>query len=280
MKKKSISKRPFIVAAVTGLILMLPAAGLAFLPRRSPGVVIAVLITQLAVIAIGYSILYRTLRKAGLSLRNGMETRTSTPEQSAMVLRRLLCCSRLAVLTSIYTDVVALKKSRIWGITRSYGIYRYTGQIDAGISRLEDCTFAIDQDRNSITVVLPEVTVVNHTLKSIEKFDEKNSVFCPISNTEIFEEIRRRQHESEQKLLECGLLHEAETRAQEVVTQLLAAMGYTGYDIHFTHDPAAAKTVTRLKSESIETTDSDRSTLFHQKPQYTAENKTPDPVTR
>ena len=209
-----------------------------------------------------------------------METRTSTPEQSAMVLRRLLCCSRLAVLTSIYTDVVALKKSRIWGITRSYGIYRYTGQIDAGISRLEDCTFAIDQDRNSITVVLPEVTVVNHTLKSIEKFDEKNSVFCPISNTEIFEEIRRRQHESEQKLLECGLLHEAETRAQEVVTQLLAAMGYTGYDIHFTHDPAAAKTVTRLKSESIETTDSDRSTLFHQKPQYTAENKTPDPVTR
>jgi hypothetical protein len=47
------------------------------------------------------------------------------------------------------------------------------------------------------------------------------------------DEVQQRKTDAEQLLMEYGFMQEVEKRAQEVISGMITAMGYKGYDILF-----------------------------------------------
>lgn len=223
-------------------LLMIPAIliPLTFLliPRKPTGMwgAIATIASSLVPLICGilaYFILKNSLKKASTAVGTFVAGKEERRQLDAVVFRQMVGCSRLGVLSTIYTDVVMLKKSKVGGLFKSYGIYKYVGKIEGGIPDLENCTFDVDTTTNSISVILPEATIVSHEILKLEKFDEKSSSFCRIENSEVMDEVQQRKTDAEQLLMEYGFMQEVEKRAQEVISGMITAMGYKGYDILF-----------------------------------------------
>ena len=105
-----------------GIVLALPKASalLKFLTALVP------LVSFLVV----YFVIKRDLHKVGIQLQGlGAEVVQKTPTD-AIVVQKLLKCSKLTVFTVLYTDVVALKKSKALGLSKSYSIYKYFAEIN------------------------------------------------------------------------------------------------------------------------------------------------------
>ena len=180
-----------------------------------------------------YFLVKKSFTAVGLKIQDGFSEKIEKTSTDGLILQKVLRCSKLAVLSSIYTDVIMIKKSKVWGISKSYSIYKYVGQIEGGIKNLEDCQFTIDGTNRTIYVTMPESKIIHHTILKIEKFDEKNSIFSRITNSEVFKEIDARKKDAEDKLIEYGFLREAKQRAEDVISQMIMAMGYNDYDIVF-----------------------------------------------
>lgn len=208
-----------------GIVLALPKASalLKFLTALVP------LVSFLVV----YFVIKRDLHKVGIQLQGlGAEVVQKTPTD-AIVVQKLLKCSKLTVFTVLYTDVVALKKSKALGLSKSYSIYKYFAEIEGGIENMEDCKFVIDRENQEIYVQLPEPQVIRHNIKKYEKFDEKDGIFCKISNEEILQEAENRKKAAEQKFIEYGFFEQVKNRAEDVISQMLDSLGYGSYDIFF-----------------------------------------------
>lgn len=208
-----------------GIVLTLPKASalLKFLTALVP------LVSFLVV----YFVIKRDLHKVGIQLQGlGAEVVQKTPTD-AIVVQKLLKCSKLTVFTVLYTDVVALKKSKVLGLSKSYSIYKYFAEIEGGIENMGDCKFVIDRENQEIYVQLPEPQVIRHNIKKYEKFDEKDGIFCKISNEEILQEAENRKKAAEQKFIEYGFFEQVKNRAEEVISQMLDSLGYGSYDIFF-----------------------------------------------
>lgn len=242
------STRKIVITLFVALAVVLPLVT-AMVPRRSPLLSFLSTVMPLATVLCVYFLLRRTARDAGKSLRTLWQEKTEIPEASALTLQKLLGCSEWAVLSTIYTDVVLLKKSRL-GMAKSYRIYRYVGKIKTGI-QLDKCEFHIDVENRRIEIKLPPVQVFDHSIDidNIEMFDEKSSLFSKISNTELFAEISRRKENALQRLVAHGLLEATESRTRLELTQLVSAMGYMDYDISMEAlPPAALDSITEGKS--------------------------------
>lgn len=223
-------------------LLLIPAVAvpviLMLLPRKPTGVwgavaaIVSALVPLICII-IAYFILKRSLNKAGTAVGRVLATKDERRSLDAVVFRQMVGCSRLGVLSTIYTDVVMLKKSRAGGLFKSYGIYKYVGRIEGGIQHLEDCQFDADHTAQTIRVQLPQAAITGHEIIKLEKFDEKSSSFCKIENSEVMDEVQQRKADAERLLVEYGFMQEVEKRAREVITGMITAMGYSGYDIRF-----------------------------------------------
>lgn len=224
------------------LLVMLPAVAipliLLLIPRKPTGVwgavaaIVSALVPLICII-IAYFILKRSLTKAGTAVGRFVATKDERRPLDAVVFRQMVGCSRLGVLSTIYTDVVMLKKSRAGGLFKSHGIYKYVGKIEGGIQHLEDCRFDADHTAQTIRVQLPQAAITGHEIIKLEKFDEKSSSFCKIENSEVMDEVQQRKADAERLLVEYGFMQEVEKRAQEVISGMITAMGYNGYDILF-----------------------------------------------
>ena len=228
--KGKISLLMVLAALIPSIILLIP--------RKPTGMwgAIATIVTSLVPLLCGilaYFILKASLKKPAPAVGTFVAGKEERRQLDAVVFRQMVGCSRLGVLSTIYTDVVMLKKSKVGGLFKSYGIYKYVGKIEGGIPNLENCSFDVDTTTNSITVVLPETTIVSHEILKLEKFDEKSSSFCRIENSEVMDEIQQRKTDAEQLLMDYGFMQEVEKRAQEVISGMITAMGYKGYDIFF-----------------------------------------------
>ena len=228
--KGKISLLMVLAALIPSIILLIP--------RKPTGMwgAITTIVTSLVPLLCGilaYFILKASLKKASTAVGSFVAGKEERRQLDAVVFRQMVGCSRLGVLSTIYTDVVMLKKSKVGGLFKSYGIYKYVGKIEGGIPNLENCSFDVDTTTNSITVVLPETTIVSHEILKLEKFDEKSSSFCRIENSEVMDEIQQRKTDAEQLLMDYGFMQEVEKRAQEVISGMITAMGYKGYDIFF-----------------------------------------------
>lgn len=231
MKSSSFSNfKKNIFFVFIGIGILFPLISIA-LPRKNSLINLLCATMPLISFLCIFFLLKNAARKAGKSLQQLFQEKTYHPETSALMLKKIIACSELSVLTTVYTDVVLLKKTKL-KMAKSYSIYRYVGKIKTGI-QLDKCRFQINPETQSITVQLPPVKIFDHSIdiENIEKFDEKNSIFSKITNIELFNEISRKKHEALDRLIENGLIQATETRVKMEITQILSAMGYMDWDM-------------------------------------------------
>ena len=149
--------------------------------------------------------------------------------KTALVDRQLSYCQELVTAKYRYSDIISLKKSS--GFAKSYSIIKYTGVIRAGIADFTDVSYSISLDGNSITLNVPQAEILGNEIVSQSVFDEKQSVFVPISTQEIFDEIEKAKAEAVEDMIAEGVLDDARDYAIRIITQFMLALGFEDVQI-------------------------------------------------
>lgn len=144
--------------------------------------------------------------------------------KTALVDRQLSFCQELVTAKYRYSDIISLKKSS--GFAKSYSIIKYTGVIRAGIADFTDVSYSISLDGNSITLNVPQAEILGNEIVNQSVFDEKQSVFVPISTQEIFDEIEKAKAEAVEDMIAEGVLDDARDYAIRIITQFMLALGF------------------------------------------------------
>lgn len=147
-----------------------------------------------------------------------------TESKLALVDRQLSYCQELVTAKYRYSDIITLKKSA--GFSKSYSIIKYTGLVRAGIADITDISYSVSLDGKTITLSVPAAEVLGNEIVSQSVFDEKQSVFVPISTQEIFDEIDKAKAEAVEDMIAEGVLEEAREYAVRVITQFMLALGF------------------------------------------------------
>lgn len=142
----------------------------------------------------------------------------------AMVEKQLSYCQELITAKYKYSDIVALKKS--YGLSKSYSIVKYTGILRAGIADFTDISYSISRNGKKISLKIPQAELLGNDLIKQEVFDEKISMFVPITTQEIFEEIEAARKDAAEEMIAEGFLDEARTYAVTIITQFMLSMGF------------------------------------------------------
>ena len=147
-----------------------------------------------------------------------------TETKLALVDRQLSYCQELVTAKYRYSDIITLKKSS--GFAKSYSIIKYTGLIRAGLADITDVSYSVSLDGKTITLSVPAAEILGNEVVSQGVFDEKQSVFVPISTQEIFDEIEKAKAEAVEDMIAEGVLDEARDYAVRVITQFMLALGF------------------------------------------------------
>ena len=147
-----------------------------------------------------------------------------TESKLALVDRQLSYCQELVTAKYRYSDIITLKKSTAFA--KSYSIIKYTGIVRAGIADITDISYSVSLDGKTITLNVPQAEVLGNEIVSQSVFDEKQSVFVPISTQEIFDEIDKAKAEAIEDMIAEGVLDEAREYAVRVITQFMLALGF------------------------------------------------------
>lgn len=142
----------------------------------------------------------------------------------ALVDRQLSFCQELVTAKYRYSDIITLKKTSGWA--KSYSIIKYTGLVRAGLADITDVSYSVSIDGKSITLTVPEAEILGNEIVSQSLFDEKRSIFVPISTQEIFDEIERAKAETLEDMIAEGVLEEARDYAVRIITQFMLALGF------------------------------------------------------
>ncbi len=147
-----------------------------------------------------------------------------TENKLAMVDRQLSYCQELVTAKYRYSDIITLKKAS--GFAKSYSIIKYTGIIRAGIADITDVSYSVSLDGKTITLNVPAAEILGNEIVSQSVFDEKQSVFVPISTQEIFDEIEKAKAEAVEDMLAEGVLDDAREYSLRIITQFMLALGF------------------------------------------------------
>ena len=147
-----------------------------------------------------------------------------TENKLALVDRQLSFCQELVTAKYRYSDIITLKKSTAFA--KSYSIIKYTGIIRAGIADFSDISYSVSLDGKTITLSIPQAEVLGNEIVSQSVFDEKQSVFVPISTQEIFDEIEKAKAEALEDMIAEGVLDDAREYAVRIITQFMLALGF------------------------------------------------------
>ena len=142
----------------------------------------------------------------------------------ALVDKQLSYCQELVTAKYRYSDIITLKKAAGWA--KSYSIIKYTGVVRAGIADITDVSYSISLDGKTITLEVPLAEVLGNEIVSQSVFDEKQSIFVPISTQDIFDEIDRAKSEALEDMIAEGVLDEAREYAVRIITQFMYALGF------------------------------------------------------
>lgn len=142
----------------------------------------------------------------------------------ALVSKQLSYCQELVTAKYKYSDIVTLKKSM--GFSKSYSIVKYSGILRAGIGDFTDVSYDVELDGKTITLRIPKAELLGNEITTMEIFDEKQSIFVPITTQEIFEEIEAARKSTVEELIDDGLLDEARDYAVKIITQHMKALGF------------------------------------------------------
>lgn len=142
----------------------------------------------------------------------------------ALVDKQLSYCQELVTAKYRYSDIITLKKAAGWA--KSYSIIKYTGVVRAGITDVTDVSYSISLDGKTITLEVPPAEVLGNEIVSQSVFDEKQSIFVPISTQDIFDEIERAKAEALEDMIAEGVLEEAREYAVRIIKQFMLALGF------------------------------------------------------
>ena len=151
-------------------------------------------------------------------------TAVKSENKLALVDRQLSYCQELVTAKYRYSDIITLKKTS--GFAKSYSIIKYTGLVRAGLADITDVSYSVSLDGKSITLNVPEAEILGNEIVSQSVFDEKQSIFVPISTQEIFDEIEKAKAEAIEDMIAEGVLDEAREYAVRVITQFMLALGF------------------------------------------------------
>ncbi len=157
-----------------------------------------------------------------LGLKRFMTVKTEN--KLALVDRQLSYCQELVTAKYRYSDIITLKKAAGWA--KSYSIVKYTGLVRAGLADITDVSYSVSIDGKSITLSVPAAEVLGNEIVSQSVFDEKQSIFVPITTQEIFDEIEAAKVAAVEDMITDGLLEDARDYAIRIIRQFMLALGF------------------------------------------------------
>ena len=151
-------------------------------------------------------------------------TKVEKESKFAMIDKQLSYCQELVTAKYRYSDIVTIKKTS--GFAKSYSIIKYNGLLRVGIADFTDISYKLSLDGKTVKIKLPEAEILGNDILKQEVFDEKNSIFAPISTQEIFDEIDNARFQTQEDMLAEGILEDAELYAQQIIRQFLLSLGF------------------------------------------------------
>ena len=140
--------------------------------------------------------------------------------------RQLVLCRELVTVKLRYSEIVSIKKSGALGVAKSYSIVKYSGVARAGIADVSKIAATVSKDGKSVSISLPKSELLGNEIASQEIFDEKRSIFVPITMKEIFDGIEESRASAAERLVAEGLLDDADAQAKAVILASMSALGF------------------------------------------------------
>ena len=140
--------------------------------------------------------------------------------------RQLVLCRELVTVKLRYSEIVSIKKRSALGVAKSYSIVKYSGVARAGIADVSKIAATVSKDGKSVSISLPKSELLGNEIASQEIFDEKRSIFVPITMKEIFDGIEESRASAAERLVAEGLLDDADAQAQAVLRASMTALGF------------------------------------------------------
>ena len=138
--------------------------------------------------------------------------------------QQLSFCQELVTLKYRYSDIVSIKKSAAF--SSSHSIVKYSGIIRAGIADITYVDFDISPNGKTLRITLPDAEILGNEIVSQEVFDEKQSIFVPITFQEVMDEIENSKKEALEEIIADGVLEDAKEYAKKIVKQIMLAAGF------------------------------------------------------
>ncbi|MBP5520125.1 MAG: DUF4230 domain-containing protein [Treponema sp.] len=152
-----------------------------------------------------------------------------TNNQIALIDRQLSLCQELVTAKYRYSDIITMKKTS--GFAKSYAIVKYSGLVRVGIEDITDVSYSVSLDGKTITLSVPAVEMLGNEIVSQSIFDEKRSLFVPISTQEVFDEIEKAKNQAAEDMIAEGVLEEAQDYAIRIITQFMYSLGFENVKI-------------------------------------------------
>jgi len=152
----------------------------------------------------------------------------SSMYSSRMVNLRLNHIGELATQVGYFTNVQVIENTRdIWGIkipfTQSKYVFSYDGTIKAGVD-FEKIDWKVNEMKKEILLKMPPVQIISNEINmdSLEVYDEKKNIFCPLKLDDMNQSLAEFKKESEDKAKANGLFESAKANAELLVTGFMS----------------------------------------------------------
>lgn len=148
----------------------------------------------------------------------------SVEKKYALVSSKLSECAELTSTKYQYSDIIIIRKKNM--IAKSHSIVRYSGVIRIGIPDISMADVYLRDEGKTVEIVLPGAEILGNDIVDQEVYDESLSVFIPITTQEVFSEIETSRQMTAEKLVDEGILEQAQERARSVLEDLFTLAGF------------------------------------------------------
>lgn len=155
---------------------------------------------------------------------------------STLIIERISGIWELATTKYYYTNVVSYKENmKINDVeipfTQKGFLIKYDGYLKAGIDT--NSIKILSEDANQIKISISKPKILDHTIdeKSVNVYDEKNSVFNNIKIKDVFDMLSVEKRKMEDKIIENGFLEESDKNTKLALENMLKSMGFTSVEI-------------------------------------------------
>jgi len=163
---------------------------------------------------------------SGIIYLNSFTTKQQIERKSDLVSEKLVSISELATARYDYSNVISIKdnisfKDIAIPFTEKSFVIKYTGYITAGLD-LTSATFTINKDILNINI--PQCSILSHTVNEDEIFifDEKTSIFNPLTMDDMLKEIIDEKDKTEAEVIGEGFLDQVTVDTIQLLKEIFS----------------------------------------------------------